>query len=168
MYEKHRNPKGMEKNKRIKSNLLRAKVSAETEEIMYQIIKEGYTIRIKLPAKYGQEGYSVKCTYKYKKAKEKYMLALWLKRDDIEENFRIDAQEIDAQLIPGTRETIENNILRIVRQANETGYFDRYIKRFEYTCKCFEKGNELIEQERLAEKENAWENGQEMEAADHQ
>lgn len=158
---------------------------------MYQIIKEGYTIRIKLPAKYGQEGYSVKCTYKYKKAKEKYMLALWLKRDDIEEDFRIDAQEIDAQLIPGTRETIENNILRIVRQANETGYFDHYIKRFEYTCKCFEKGNELIEQERLAgkeepfaqeyrqkkeetpakknltEKEQEIENGQESEVADH-
>ncbi len=127
---------------------------------MYQIIKEGYTIRIKLPAKCGQEGYSVKCTYKYKKAKEKYMLALWLKRDDIEEDFRIDAQEIDTQLIPGTRETIENNILRIVRHAYETGYFDRYIKRFEYTCKCFEKGNELIEQE--------IENKQEREAADHQ
>ena len=154
MHKKHGNPKGMEKN------LLCATVNAEREENMYQIIKEGYTIRIKLPAKCGQEGYSVKCTYKYKKAKEKFMLALWLKRDDIEEDFRIDAQEIDAQLIPGTRETIENNILRIVRHAYETGYFDRYIKRFEYTCKCFEKGNELIEQE--------IENKREREAADHQ
>lgn len=144
----------------MEKNLLCATVNAEREKNMYQIIKEGYTIRIKLPAKCGQEGYSVKCTYKYKKAKEKYMLALWLKRDDIEEDFRIDAQEIDAQLIPGTRETIENNILRIVRHAYETGYFDRYIKRFEYTCKCFEKGNELIEQE--------IENKREREAADHQ
>ena len=148
MHKKHGNPKGMEKN------LFRATVNAEREENMYQIIKEGYTIRIKLPAEQGQKGYFVKCTYKYKKAKEKYLLALWLKREDIEEDFRIDAQEIDAQLSPGTRETIENNILRIIMQANETGYFDRYIKRFEYTCKCFERGNELFEQER--------------EAADHQ
>ncbi len=147
---------------------------------MYQMIKEGYTIKIKLPAEYGYEGYSVKCTYKYKKAKEKYLLALWLIRDDVEEDFRIDAQEIDAQLIPGTRETIENNILRIIRQASETSYFDRYIKRFEYTCKCFERGNELFEQERLAErnepaaqeypaeKENMQDNRQESEVADHQ
>lgn len=118
---------------------------------MYNIIKEGYTIRIKLPEECGHEGYSVKCTYKYKKAKEKYLLALWLKRDDIDDDFRIDAQEIDAQYISGTRENIENNIIRIVRQASLSGYFDRYIKRFEYTCQCFERGNAMFEQERLNE-----------------
>lgn len=127
---------------------------------MYQIMKEGYTIRIKLPAECGYEGYSVKCTYKYKKAKEKYLLALWLKRDDIDDDFRIDAQEIDAQYIPGTRENIESNIIRIVRQASLSGYFDRYIKRFEYTCKCFERGNALFEQERLTENESEVNNDQ--------
>ena len=52
----------------MEKNLFRATVNAEREENMYQIIKEGYTIRIKLPAEQGQKGYFVKCTYKYKKA----------------------------------------------------------------------------------------------------
>ncbi len=54
----------------MEKNLFRATVNAEREENMYQIIKEGYTIRIKLPAEQGQKGYFVKCTYKYKKQKK--------------------------------------------------------------------------------------------------
>ena len=116
---------------------------------MQKIIKEGYTIRIKLPTVCGYEGYSVKCTYKYNSRKEKYRLSMWLKRDDIDDDFKIDSQEIDTQDIPGTKETIEDNICRIVEQASLSGYFDYYIKRFEYTYHCFERGDELFETERL-------------------
>lgn len=74
-----------------------------------------------------------------------------LRHDDIDDDFKIDAQEIDAQYIPGTKETIEHNIRVIVENASLLGYFERYIQRFEYTYKCFERGNELYEQERLKE-----------------
>lgn len=114
------------------------------------VIREGYTIRIQLPEECGYKGYSVKCTYKYNKTKEKYSLSMWLKRDDIDDDFKIDSQEIDTQYIPGTRETIENNIFRIVEQASLSGYFNYYIERFEYTYDCFDRGNELFEKERLA------------------
>lgn len=116
---------------------------------MLKPIREGYTIRIKLPEECGYEGYSVKCIYKYHKKKEKYLLSMWLKRDDINEDFKIDSQEIDTQYISGTQETIEENICRIVEQASLSGYFDHYIERYEYTNKCFERGNELFELERL-------------------
>ena len=116
---------------------------------MQKVIREGYTIRFSLPEEYGYDGYSIKCTYKYNKAKEKYLLSMWLRREDIDDDFRIEAQEIDAQYISGTRETIEDNIFRIVEQACINGYLDRYIERFEYTCKCFEYGNEQYEQEAL-------------------
>ena len=116
---------------------------------MLKIIREGYTVKIKLPEECGYEGYSVKCTYKYNKQKEKYSLSMWLQRDDISDDFKIDSQEIDTQLIPGTRETIEDNIIRIVEQASLSGYFDHYIERFKYTYDCFERGNDMFEQEHV-------------------
>lgn len=116
---------------------------------MLKLIREGYTIRIQLPEECGYKGYSVKCTYKYNKSKEKYLLSMWLKRDDIDDNFKIDSQETDAQYIHGSKETIEDNIIRIVEQASLSGYFNHYIERFEYTYNCFGRGNELFEQERL-------------------
>lgn len=116
---------------------------------MLKVIREGYTIIIPLSEECGYEGYSVRCIYKYDKTKEKYLLSMWLMCNDVNDDFKIDAQEIDTQYIPGTKETIEHNIRVIVENASLLGYFERYIQRFEYTYKCFERGNELYEQERL-------------------
>lgn len=121
---------------------------------MNNLIREGYTIRINLPEECGYKGYSVKCTYKYNKPKGKYKLSMWLKRNDIADDFKIDSQEIDTQYISGTKETIESNIMRIVEQASLSGYFDYYIERFKYTYDCFEKGNDLFETEREKLKDN--------------
>lgn len=110
---------------------------------------KGYVIEINLPEECGYSGYSVECKYKYDVSKEKYLLSMWLKRDDIDETFKIDSQEIDTQYISGTKENIRQNICRIVEQANLSGYFTHYIERYEYTCRCFERGNALYEEERL-------------------
>lgn len=107
--------------------------------------RKGYTIEIELSKEYGYGGYSVECTYKYNKSKEKYSLSMWLKRNDIDDKFKIDSQEIDTQFIKGTKYTIENHINRIVEQASLSGFFDRYIERYEYTYLCCEKGAELLE-----------------------
>ena len=115
---------------------------------MLKAIREGYTIKVNLPEECGYKGYSVKCTYRYIKSKEKYLLSMWLRRNDIADDFKIDSQEIDTQLISGTKETIEENILRIVEQASLSGYFDHYVERFQYTYDCFERGNEFFEAER--------------------
>lgn len=110
--------------------------------------RKGYSIEIDLPEEHGYKGYTVVCTYKYNTQFNKYSLEMELKYKDIGDSFRIDRQEIDTQYISGTRETIEDNIERIVNQACMSGFFDEYIKRYEYTFMCFEKGNELYEQER--------------------
>lgn len=112
---------------------------------MSKVTREGYTIRIQLPTECGE--YSVKCTYKYNKFKEKYLLDMWLMRNDIHDEFQIRSQRIDKQYISGTKETIEDNICRIVEHASLSGYFDEFIKNFEYTYKCFDKGNEYFELE---------------------
>lgn len=105
----------------------------------------GYSIEINLPKKYS--GYSVECQYQFDKDKCKYLLSMWLKRNDIGNRFRIDSQKIDTQYISGTRETIRSNICRIVEQACSTGYFDSFIRDFEKLYECFDKGFELLSKE---------------------
>lgn len=117
---------------------------------MLRKFREGYTIKIQLPEECGHVGYWVKCTYKYNKKNNKYSLDMWLLHDDIDDEFRISAQEIDKQYITSTKEDIEDNICRIVEYASLSGYFENFIKQFEYTYECFDKGNEYFEAERLA------------------
>ena len=114
---------------------------------MVKYTNKGYTIEINLPEECGYEGYSVECTYQYDKLKEKYLLSMWLKKNGINGKFKIDSQEIDTQYISGTKETIRQNICRIVEQASLSGFFDYYIERYEYTHKCF--NYELLKKERL-------------------
>lgn len=105
----------------------------------------GYSIEINLPKKYRR--YSVECQYQFDKDKGKYLLSMWLKRNDVNNRFKIDSQKIDTQYISGTRETIRSNICRIVEQACSTGYFDSFIRDFEKLHECFDKGFELLSKE---------------------
>jgi len=104
---------------------------------MLRYENKGNTIEIKLPKECGYNTYSVECRYQYDKSKEKYLLSMWLKRSDIDDKFKIDSQKIDEQYISGTRETIKQNICRIVEQACSSGYFDYYIERYVYTYIVF-------------------------------
>ena len=91
----------------------------------------------------------MECTYRYDKKVEKYSLSMWLKRNDIGNKYKIESQEIDTQFIPGTRETIIENICTIVANASSVGYFDFFIQRYEDEMRSFERGEELFEKERL-------------------
>lgn len=116
---------------------------------------KGQNVEINL-SNLGYKGYIVECAYYFDKRENKYSISMWLNRNDIEDRMRLSSKKVDTQYIPGTRETIVENICRIVHQAatvpDENGrkYFDRYVERYEYELKCFERGNELFEQERLA------------------
>ena len=113
---------------------------------------KGTTIEIKLPNEY--KNYSVECTYRYIKPKEKYELSMWLKYDAVRDRFRIESQEIDTQLIPGTKETIQDNVCRIVEQMCAAKSFKEYVSRYKYTYKCFDKGNEIIENAKTTDTTN--------------
>ena len=119
---------------------------------MLRYENKGYIIEIKLPGEHGHNGYSVECRYKYDTEKEKYLLSMWLKRNDIDVRFKIDSHKIDTQYISGEKESIKQNICKIVEQASLSGFFDYYINQYEYICKCFDRGNELFEKERLGVK----------------
>lgn len=108
---------------------------------------KGTTIEIRLPKEY--KDYSVECTYRYIKSKEKYELSMWLKYDSVRDKFKIESQEVATQLIPGTRDTIVDNVCKIVEQMCDAKSFEEYIERYEYTRNCFDRGNELIEKEEI-------------------
>lgn len=105
---------------------------------------------------FGYENYFVECAYHFDKSNGKYALSMWLNRHDIEDRMMLSSKKVDTQYIPGTRNTIVENICRIVHQASTISdkdgvrYFDYFVERYEYELACFERGNELMEQERLA------------------
>lgn len=115
---------------------------------------KGQTIEFNL-SKWGYKDYIIECSYYFDKKEEKYSLSMWLNRIDVDERMKISSKKIDTQYIYGNKETIIENICRIVYQAamvaNDEGekYFDYFVNRYEYELKCFEKGNELFEQENL-------------------
>ncbi len=117
---------------------------------------KGNTLTIEL-SDFGYEGYFVECAYHFNKRKGKYSLSMWLNRNDMEDRMRLSSKKVDTQYIYGTRETIVENICRVVHHMatvvddddKKERYFDHFVERYEYELACFERGNELFEQERL-------------------
>lgn len=115
---------------------------------------KGMTIEIDLPEECGHEGYCVDCTYRYDKHKDKYLISMWLRHKNISNGFNLAPQEIDTQYITSNRETITKDLCRLVENASLMNFFEHYIQRYEYEQKCFERGNELYEKERLNKEAN--------------
>lgn len=107
----------------------------------------GTTISINLP-KSQYNGYVVDCTYKYVKDMNKYSLTMWLRDTEIDDRLQICSQKVNTQYITSTRENIKKDICAIVEQAANSSYFDKAIETYEYTQKCFERGNAEFENER--------------------
>ena len=105
-------------------------------------------------SKFGHKNYYVECCYYFHKKEGKYSLSLYLNRNDLEDRMKISSKEIDTQYISGTRETIVENICRVVHQMHLEGHFNYYVNRYEYELDCFDRGNELLEQERLNQANN--------------
>lgn len=109
---------------------------------------KGQTVTIYL-SKWGYQNYFVECTYYFDKPKDKYILSMWLNRNDMEDRMRVSSKKVDTQYLSGSKETIVENICRVVHHACLFGYFNHFIERYEYELACFARGNELFEQERL-------------------
>jgi len=80
------------------------------------------------------------------KKSRKIFLSMWLLKDGIDDEFRINSQEIDTQYFHGASICPERYIKNIIEHGSMSGYFSEYIERLEYTYKCFDKGNEFYSQ----------------------
>ena len=112
----------------------------------------GSAMEIELTGKYANSGYSAFVLYKYLPNKEKYSVELWLRRQDIDDLFSISGQKISRQLISATKETIKAEIEKMIDQMCQANGFDEYIDRFVFTYKACDLGGDILERERLAEK----------------
>lgn len=112
---------------------------------MFHYINKGTTIEIDLPQN-RYKGYAVAATFiPVKDMEDKYSLTLSVFEKSIRDKLPVKEQEIDTQIISGTYKTIKTNICRIVEQGCVSGFFDKYIERYELYIKCFEAGYEILE-----------------------
>ena len=74
---------------------------------------------------------------------------MWIKHSTMDQKYHVEYDGIDTQYISGTRETIRENICRIVKVMMEQSFFDYFIDRYEYDMKCCEKGAEILDAEGL-------------------
>lgn len=116
---------------------------------MNQLKRKGFVVEADL-SKYGYDDYSVECTYQYDKEKGKYLLRMGLKPKHFNNRIKIEFNEIDTQYLSGTKENIERHIKKLIDFAASSKFFDEHINQFEYECKCFDIGNEILEKERLS------------------
>ena len=80
--------------------------------------------------------------------KHKYTVELRLKKNSVDKWDLIEKAEslefnVDYKII-------NKAILKHVATLLSDGFFDYYIDRYEYELKCFDRGNSIIEKERLA------------------
>ena len=77
----------------------------------------------------------------------KYTVQLMLKDNTIDKWDLIEkAESIEFNV---DYKIINKAILKHVATLLSDGFFDYYIQRYEYELKCFDRGNELFEKERL-------------------
>ena len=91
--------------------------------------------------------YSVIAIKIWKPEEHKYVVQLMLKENTVDKWVLIEKAEslefnVDYKII-------NKAILKHVATLLSDGFFDYYIDRYEYELKCFDRGNSIIEKERL-------------------
>ena len=93
-------------------------------------------------------GFSVVVFETHQPEANRYIITLYLKKYSINLLDLIEEQE--AIEIYANGKTIHKKILKYVANLLSKDYFHYYIQRYNYMLRCFDKGNELIENERLS------------------
>ena len=94
--------------------------------------------------------YSVIAIKSWNSEEHKYVVQLMLKENTVDKWVLIEKAEslefnVDYKII-------NKAILKHVATLLSNGFFDYYIKRYEYELKCFDIGYEIAEKERLGDK----------------
>ena len=94
--------------------------------------------------------YTVIAIKSWKPDDQKYIVQLMLKENTVDKWDLIEKAE-SLEFNVGHK-IINSAILKHVATLLSDGFFDYYIKRYEYELKCFDIGNEIAEKERLGDK----------------
>lgn len=92
-------------------------------------------------------GYTVMAISGWQPKYHSYVTTLFLKENTIDTwNLIEQAESLEFQ---ANYKTINSAILKQVSTYLTEGFFDNYIDRYEYETKCFDRGNDLFETERM-------------------
>lgn len=94
--------------------------------------------------------YIVKAEYLYDKKSEEYLVSLYIEDPQIG---RSDLVKENIKFVSKFN-AIKSDIAHYITALIEEDFFEHYIKRYEYEQKCFDKGNEYFENERLNKENN--------------
>jgi hypothetical protein len=92
-------------------------------------------------------GYSIIAIKIWNKENQNYTVELYLKKNDID-TWKL-VEEAESLEFDTNYKFINSAILKTVAEMLLNGFFDYYIERYKYEMACFDKGNELFEQESL-------------------
>ena len=90
-------------------------------------------------------GYSVMTIAKWNRETEKYTTTLYLNNNKFNINHFDLIEDFKNFELGSDIKTVKTDITAIVTELLSDGFFDKYIKRYEYEQKCFELGNAAIE-----------------------
>lgn len=79
-----------------------------------------------------------------------YSTTLYLKDNTIDILDLIDG--LEPFEFTANYKTVNSVMLKYIATLVSEGVLDKYIKRYEYMMKCFDKGNDIFETERLGDK----------------
>ena len=93
--------------------------------------------------------YSVIAVKSYDQEEHNYYVDLYLKEKSVDKLDLIETAE--SLKFSVDYKTINSAILKHIATLLSENFFDYYINRYEYELKCFDRGNELFEKERLGD-----------------
>lgn len=90
-----------------------------------------------------KNGHSVSAVTKWDREENTYRMTLYLKGDTYDVLDLIEEKE--NIVIHTDKKTLFSDVIKIVTGYYLEGFFDNYIRRYDYMMKCFDKGNEFFE-----------------------
>lgn len=93
--------------------------------------------------------YSILAFANWNKENNNYEATFYIKKNDIDLLELIEKLE-SVSFQNSDSKSIRTDIANYITTLLSDGFFDYYIKRYEYEQKCFDKGNDIFEMERLS------------------
>jgi hypothetical protein len=94
-----------------------------------------------------ENNYSVIAIANWSKNKDNFKVTLYLKSNDIDVWSLIEEKE--KINFNSDVKSIRSDIARYITQLSIEGFFEKYIKRYEYELRCFDIGHDILEKEKV-------------------
>ncbi|MFT4107145.1 MAG: hypothetical protein QM657_15430 [Lacrimispora sp.] len=96
-----------------------------------------------------ENGYKVVAMANWNNEKKRYFTTLLLHENTVD---KWDMLETAANVEKNYSDmkAIKRDLAQYVAELHKEGFFEKYIDRYEYELKCFERGHDLYKEERLS------------------